>query len=1165
MNLLLKQFTENEKYLKIINEINNKASFANISVAGLDIAAKAYSISGIIKNTNKSCLVVCNSVTQANKIIEDLKFFSDEEIIYFPAKPIQYYELEAESKEIENQRVYAFSKIKEDKLKIVVTTIDALIVNMPKIDLEKNVKLKLIKNLDIKLEELVKKIVEFGYERAEVVEGKGQFALRGGILDIYTLNSELPYRIEFFGNEIDNIRTFDILTQRSIDSLKRVDITSVIENFIDKDTIKEVVYKLEELCDKDTIPDKLKEIILEDIEKLKETDINVNLYKIYDRYFNLFSKESFTFLDYLKDYTVFFDEYKKCLEKTKNLYYENIETIKVLESRQYIYSPYVNKYILFEELLKKLENVNNIFLENIESDSIGTDINKGRLKIKFNSREIYFYKNKLELLLEDIKKSIKLEKDVLLVFPTKFRVEQIKNYLLDNKIKVKYIEDLYDLKSNSSNNNVDNSYNVYITQNILSNGFEIEELDFLVIAEQVSGTNLSKTKIKKSSDIGSIINSYEDLEIGDYVVHENQGIGIYKGVESVSINEIIKDYIKIEYANNAALYVPITQLDSVKKFVCDDDSRPKLNLLGTNQWQKTKRSVTKHVREMAKELITLYAKRENMRGFAFLPDTPWQKEFEDSFSYELTQDQEISIKEIKDDMEREVPMDRLLCGDVGYGKTEVALRAAFKAVVNSKQVAYLVPTTVLSLQQYNTFKNRMESFGVKVEMLSRFRTKKQQTQILKDLVDGKIDVIVGTHRLLSKDVFFKDLGLLIIDEEHRFGVKAKESIKQLKETIDVLSMTATPIPRTLHMSMIGVRGMSTLTMPPMERLPVHTYVLEYDENVVKDAIEKELSRDGQVFYINNRVNDIEEVTNKVRNMVPDANIAFAHGQMNPSEIEKIMMDFMEHKLDIIVCTTILESGIDIQNANTIIVENADKLGLAQLYQIRGRVGRSSRLAYAYITYKKNKQISELSEKRLKAIRDFTEFGSGFKIALRDLEIRGAGNLLGGEQHGHMQKVGYDLYLALLEKAIKDLKEGKDFSDEDEEKENIQKDVKIDLNVSAYISDSYIKNPIQKISMYQKISDIVSEEDSLDVIDELLDRYGDIPKEVENLIKIVEIRNLARNIGITRIFERDSFLIFEPSNLKYRLTNFKNNDILINVQIELKKINKLLEKRGKIDE
>jgi transcription-repair coupling factor (superfamily II helicase) len=504
-------------------------------------------------------------------------------------------------------------------------------------------------------------------------------------------------------------------------------------------------------------------------------------------------------------------------------------------------------------------------------------------------------------------------------------------------------------------------------------------------------------------------------------------------------------------------------------------------------------------------------------------------------------------------------MDRLLCGDVGYGKTEVALRVAFKAVMDKKQVAYLVPTTVLSLQQFRTFKSRMENFGIRVEMLSRFKSKKEQTQILKDLVDGKIDIIVGTHRLLSKDVFFKDLGLLIIDEEHRFGVKAKESIKVLKETVDVLSMTATPIPRTLHMSMIGIRQMSTLTEPPIERLPVHTYVLEYEQNVVKDAIEKELLRDGQVFYINNRVNNIEEISNKVRSIVPDARIAFAHGQMDPHQIEDVMIRFINHELDVLVCTTILESGIDIPNANTIIIENADKLGLAQLYQIRGRVGRSSRVSYAYVTYEKNKQISEVSEKRLKAIRDFTEFGSGFKIALRDLEIRGAGNMLGREQHGHMANVGYELYLALLEKAIKEEKEGI----KDDSIIEIQKEVKIDLNVSAYISDGYIKNPIQKIAMYQKISDIESKEQSLDVIDELLDRYGDIPKETENLIKIVEIRNAARRLGITRILQTENLIKFEPSNLKIPLTNINNNDILIHVQLEIEKLEKLFkEEKGK---
>ena len=759
---------------------------------------------------------------------------------------------------------------------------------------------------------------------------------------------------------------------------------------------------------------------------------------------------------------------------------------------------------------------------------------------------MFFYKSSFETLLNDVK-ALK-NKKILLVFPSQVRVEQVKNYLLDNNVSVEVLDNIW------REDNLKKS-KVYITYGIVSGGFYSSIQDLVVIAEPVSGTNV-KRKVKREFSKGTDIESFEDLKIDDFVVHENHGIGIYKGISSINVQEVVKDYIKIEYANNGVLYVPINQLDLVKKYVCDDSSKPKINSLGTKEWEKTKKKVTAHVEEIAKELLSLYAKREKNPGYAFSPDTPWQKEFEESFKYDLTDDQKQAVSEIKEDMESPRVMDRLLCGDVGYGKTEVALRVAFKAVMDKKQVAYLVPTTVLCLQQYRTFKERMEKFGIRVEMLSRFKTKKEQTDILKDLVDGKIDVLVGTHRMLSNDVFFKDLGLLIIDEEHRFGVKAKESIKKIKETVDVLSMTATPIPRTLHMSMVGIRGMSTLNEPPLERLPVHTYVMEYNDTVIKEAIEKELLRDGQVFYLNNRVEGIEDLANKVKSLVPSARVEYAHGQMEPHQIEDIMLKFINHEFDVIVCTSILESGIDIPNANTLIVENADKLGLAQLYQIRGRVGRSSRLAYAYITYQKNRQISEVAEKRLRAIRDFTEFGSGFKIALRDLEIRGAGSLLGKEQHGHMLKVGYDMYLSLLEKAVN--KEKNNIS----ETQNIEQEIKIDLDVSAYISDSYISDPIQKINMYQKISDINDKDMMLDVIDELIDRYGELPKETENLIKIVEIRNQARKLGITKICSFGEILKIEPYNLKIKLTNFTRSDILIRVQLELEKLRK---EKGKSDE
>lgn len=949
----------------------------------------------------------------------------------------------------------------------------------------------------------------------------------------------MPVRIEFFGDSIDSIRSFDVLTQRSISSIKEISISRVSDMVVTKEMLDDITRNLENLVECGDINSNLKENICKDIELIE----NGMLDNLTDKYFNLLVKNPCFLTDYLKDYNIFIDEPENCKKKADSICYENVETLKILDERNYMYIPFANKYISYDDVIKRVSKITNIYMQKQVFDS---SINKKRVIFDFNSKEMFFYKSSFETLLNDVK-ALK-NKKILLVFPSQVRVEQVKNYLLDNNVSVEVLDNIW------REDNLKKS-KVYITYGIVSGGFYSSIQDLVIIAEPVSGTNV-KRKVKREFSKGTDIENFEDLKIDDFVVHENHGIGIYKGISSINVQEVVKDYIKIEYANNGALYVPINQLDLVKKYVCDDSSKPKINSLGTKEWEKTKKKVTAHVEEIAKELLSLYAKREKNPGYAFSPDTPWQKEFEESFKYDLTDDQKQAVSEIKEDMESPRVMDRLLCGDVGYGKTEVALRVAFKAVMDKKQVAYLVPTTVLCLQQYRTFKERMEKFGIRVEMLSRFKTKKEQTDILKDLVDGKIDVLVGTHRILSNDVFFKDLGLLIIDEEHRFGVKAKESIKKIKETVDVLSMTATPIPRTLHMSMVGIRGMSTLNEPPLERLPVHTYVMEYNDTVIKEAIEKELLRDGQVFYLNNRVEGIEDLANKVKSLVPSARVEYAHGQMEPHQIEDIMLKFINHEFDVIVCTSILESGIDIPNANTLIVENADKLGLAQLYQIRGRVGRSSRLAYAYITYQKNRQISEVAEKRLRAIRDFTEFGSGFKIALRDLEIRGAGSLLGKEQHGHMLKVGYDMYLSLLEKAVN--KEKNNIS----ETQNIEQEIKIDLDVSAYISDSYISDPIQKINMYQKISDINDKDMMLDVIDELIDRYGELPKETENLIKIVEIRNQARKLGITKICSFGEILKIEPYNLKIKLTNFTRSDILIRVQLELEKLRK---EKGKSDE
>ena len=674
-------------------------------------------------------------------------------------------------------------------------------------------------------------------------------------------------------------------------------------------------------------------------------------------------------------------------------------------------------------------------------------------------------------------------------------------------------------------------------------------MNLVLLAEDISGTNLNNNKKHSKDFLGEILNSYNDLNVGDFVVHETHGIGIYLGVETVETYGTVKDYIKIQYKDSGVLYVPVTSLECIKKYVCDEGFIPKINKLGTKDWEKTKTKAEKHIKDIAKDLIQLYAKRESAKGFAFYADTPWQNEFESDFEYELTEDQKRCIEEMKKDMESEKPMDRLLCGDVGYGKTEVAIRGAFKAVMSSKQVAYLVPTTVLCLQQYNVFKHRMEEFGVRVEMLSRFKTPKEQKEIIEGIENGSIDIVVGTHRLLSSDVKFKDLGFLIIDEEHRFGVQHKETIKKYRTGVDVLSMTATPIPRTLHMSMIGIRDVSVILEPPLERMPVHTYVMGYDNEVVKQAIEKEMDRDGQVFYLNNRVENIEEVASKVRSLVPNAKVAFAHGQMPPREVEDIMLKFMEREIDVLVCTTILESGIDIPNANTIIVENADRLGLAQLYQIRGRVGRSSRLAHAYITYDKRKVISEDAEKRLTAIKDYTEFGSGLKVALRDLEIRGAGNLLGREQHGHITDIGYDMYYAMLDKAIKEEKANLTGEKVDNlnSSDYVNNDVKISIDVSANIPDRYISSSNIKIEMYQKLSNADDEEKLRDVTLEFIDRFGNIPKELENLISIIDIRNICRKLNITELKCKGEYFTILPFDLKFRLTKDKKSDILLNIK------------------
>ena len=740
-----------------------------------------------------------------------------------------------------------------------------------------------------------------------------------------------------------------------------------------------------------------------------------------------------------------------------------------------------------------------------------TNIKVQAEKYKWIYKERNFSKSEIEILFKELLKAQEEKKRIYILAETKEKAKKICSLLNEKEIINKYEENLNQTIIVKNTESL-----VTVSVGKLSSGFECFDTNQLVITSQelIEGEKRKTYKSSAFKEGEKVV--YADLKIGDYVVHKNYGIGIFIGVNTITADGTTKDYIKLKYYGDDVLYVPTNQLDSVRKYVGGDEGGLKVNKLGTKEWLNTKAKVKKNLRQVAKELIELYAKREKSKGYAFPADTPWQTQFEDSFPYQETDDQLRCIDEVKKDMENSKPMDRLLCGDVGYGKTEVAIRAAFKAVMGGKQVAYLAPTTVLAEQQYKEFKERMTNFGIRVEVLNRFKTKKQQTEIINKLKLGEVDIVVGTHRILSKDVEFKDLGLLIIDEEHRFGVKDKEKIKQYKATIDVLTMTATPIPRTLHMSIVGVRDMSVIYEPPYNRKPVQTYVLEYDQEVIKEAITRELERNGQVFYLFNNVERIIQKADEISNLVPEAKVVYAHGQMTGHEIENIMEEFIEGKTNVLVCTTILESGIDIPNANTIIVENADRMGLAQLYQIRGRVGRSDRQGYAYITYKRDKLLSEIADKRLKAIKEFTEFGSGFKIAMRDLEIRGAGSLLGEIQSGHLEQVGYDTYCNLLDEVVKEMQG-------EEVKPEI--DVQIDLDATCYIPDEYISDSSQKIEIYQDIALCKNEEDIQNVIDEMIDRFGNMPSEIENLIEIARIKILCKKLNISKVQGKRSFAVF----------------------------------------
>ena len=972
MNTILGELGKSTKFIDLLKQIENKTS--PISLSGLTDVGEIQIGTAIHEFGKKPiCLISYNEI-QAKKLYEDIRYFT-ENVVLFPKKEIVTYDYVAESKELPYQRIESLNQIHTKKNLIVVTTIEALMQRLPSKELLYQNELNFEMGKSYSLEELKKKLVTLGYVRCDLIEGRGQFSIRGGIVDIAT-NETTGVRIEFWGDEVDSIRNFNITSQRSINTLEKTTIHPAHE-YILEDNIESICQKIKETAQNS----KQKEIIEEDIEQIRAG----NYISKIDKYFDSFYEKQENLLDYLSNnYCIFLEEIGKIKQRATNIAIDNNNLIKALMEKEKRVPDAINNLLIYEELEDKLRSRQIVYIEKQDVEN-----KLANEKYKFQYREVNYYKSELENLLEDLQKAIIEKKKVYMLVNTKEKAKKLQSLLNEKEIFNKIEEKLNQTIIVKSKEAI-----VTITIGNLSAGLENYELKQLIIVanDLIDGEKrkrrISHTAFKEGEKV-----VFADLKIGDYVVHKRYGIGIYIGVNTIKADGTIKDYIKIKYKNDDILYIPTSDLDSIRKYVGGDAIQPKINRLGGKEWENTKAKVKNNLREVAQELIELYAKREKMQGFGFSKDTPWQNEFEAKFPYQETDDQLRCIEEVKKDMEMEKPMDRLLCGDVGYGKTEVALRAAFKAVMDQKQVAYLAPTTVLAEQQYQEFKERVKDFPIQVEILNRFKSKKYQDEVIRKLKLGEVDIVIGTHRILSKDVEFKDLGLLIVDEEHRFGVKDKEKIKQLKNNIDVLTMTATPIPRTMHMSIVGIRDMSVIYEPPYNRRPVQTYVLEYDTEVIKEAITKELERNGQVFYLFNNVEGIGKKADDIAKLVPEANVVYAHGKMTGKQIEEIMKEFTEGKTNVLVCTTILETGIDIPNANTIIVENADRMGLAQLYQIRGRVGRAERQAYAYITYKKDKLLTEVADKRLKAIKEFTEFGSGFKIAMRDLEIRGAGSLL----------------------------------------------------------------------------------------------------------------------------------------------------------------------------
>ena len=1118
--VLFTQFQKTEKFNVVSNNVKNKKSQL---VQGINEEGLAYLACNLNDIAVNKILILTNNETKSKKYEEMLKAYTSDAAKLQP-KEFILYNVDAFSKDIEYKRTNILDKIISSKKIIMTASVNSIITRvMSKARFKENIiELKYGKSYD--LNQLKNNLVKLKYERVDSVEGVGQFSVRGGIVDIYSPSETNPSRIEFFDDEVDSIRLIDLKTQRSIKNQKSVKIIPCSDIIFEDDEIQKILLEVEKDYNK-----RLSKIV--DLPNSKEVEKKLkNLYNGY----KLKLQEGLSientdlllpFLEYGFDSVLgyFDDDFLIIIDEPERVF-EEIKTLN--ESFGIKYSELFEKGEVFAKQSKVYYSESEIKSKILENNyiSINGKLNKTietEDTVQFLFKEASSYYGKLEDLSKDLNRYKYKGYKVAIVLSSQESCKKLHNLLIDYECSTI-------LSSNPSE--VAESGQVIIIPGDLKKGFEYYDNKILILTEnEVFGSVTKKTHKKKQSK-GSKISIFTDLKVGDYVVHEHHGIGQYVGIEKIDVQNIKKDYLCIKYKGEDKLYVPVDQMALIQKYIGSDSEKPKLNKMGSQDWVKTKERTKAAIENMANELVKLYAERKVVKGYPFSPDTEWQKEFEYKFPFQETNDQLRCIKEIKKDMERPLSMDRLLCGDVGFGKTEVAMRAAFKAIMDSKQVAILVPTTILAQQHYTNIVERFRGYPIKIEMLSRFRTPYQQAKIISDLNKGLIDVVIGTHKILSKDLKFKDLGLLIIDEEQRFGVKHKESIKQLKTNIDVLTLSATPIPRTLHMSMIGVRDMSIISEPPGDRLPIQTYVIEFNEGIIKDAIEKELSRGGQVYYVHNKVIDIDSAASKLQKLLPEARIAVGHGQMGERHLENIMLDFVKKEYDILVCTTIIETGMDIPNVNTLIIDNADHLGLSQLYQLRGRIGRSNKISFAYLTYEKDKMLSEVADKRLKAIREFTDFGSGFKIAMRDLEIRGCGNILGAEQHGHMLAIGYDLYVKFLDRAVREL-QGSGKLEEDFE-------TTVDLSVDGYIPSTYIENEEQKIEIYKKIAATSNKEDIYDITEEIIDRFGTPPKQVNNLLKISYIKSLCKKLKVKSITQVSNVV-----NIELNLNNDLNSDVI----------------------